>query len=762
MKRSAPYLLAIFVILLFAVQALADVYLGPTDRTGKAYLEPPTEAEWQKMLDERVEKHACMHRAQLTEEKLRDAETRTEVWYPTANMYNYDVLFYKIDIYVDLDSQWVGGYVEITAQSLVDNLNFIDLTLHTQLEVTAVRKNGYTVPFSHSTELLTVNLAQYYNPGDQFTIRVEYNGHPYGGAIWDGMRFDEFDGHPVAFTICEPFGSRNWWPCKDFPFDKADSAEIIVEHQAYIGPRDIDCVSNGVLISKIGDGTTFTSHWMERHPIATYLVALSITDYSRIMQYWEYEPGKNMPVEQYHFAGVPPSSMSGATYYMVNYTIPSLDALSYYFGRYPFYDEKYGHTQMVGGGAMEHQTSTSIGHNFNTEYVIAHELGHHWAGDNVTCEDFHHIWVNEGFASYTEVLYFEYTYGSSYAYSWLLSQEHINAGTPYVEDIEHDPIFDGITVYDKGSWLAHMLRQQMGDSLFFPAMQDFYLTSEFAGRSATTEDLCAHVSQYYGSDMSWFFDAWVYQNHQPNYKYSHSSEPLPTRDGYLVTLVLEQQNTDGIFPMHVEVRAYGGGVDSTFTVWNANEVDVYQFTSQYPPTWFQIDPDDHILKTVEQVPFTMHIAVGDVPDAHLDRPYGFSFWAIGGVPEYSWELAAGELPSGITFDQGTGILAGNPSELGEWSFTIRCTDSDSPANIEERTYTISVTELIFTRGDCDNSGGIDIDDVVFLINYIFTGGPAPDPIDAGDADCSGEVDIDDAVYLIAYIFTGGPPPPEDC
>ncbi len=65
---------------------------------------------------------------------------------------------------------------------------------------------------------------------------------------------------------------------------------------------------------------------------------------------------------------------------------------------------------------------------------------------------------------------------------------------------------------------------------------------------------------------------------------------------------------------------------------------------------------------------------------------------------------------------------------------------------------------LFMCGDCDDSGGIDIDDIVYLIDFIFSSGSQPDPYDSGDGDCSGGVDIDDVVYLIAYIFSGGDSP----
>jgi hypothetical protein len=68
----------------------------------------------------------------------------------------------------------------------------------------------------------------------------------------------------------------------------------------------------------------------------------------------------------------------------------------------------------------------------------------------------------------------------------------------------------------------------------------------------------------------------------------------------------------------------------------------------------------------------------------------------------------------------------------------------------------------YVCGDADASSEVDIDDVVYLIAYIFSGGPPPDPIEAGDADCSGGVDIDDVVYLIAYIFSEGPEPCASC
>jgi hypothetical protein len=90
---------------------------------------------------------------------------------------------------------------------------------------------------------------------------------------------------------------------------------------------------------------------------------------------------------------------------------------------------------------------------------------------------------------------------------------------------------------------------------------------------------------------------------------------------------------------------------------------------------------------------------------------------------------------------------------------------ESPFEITPLTHTLVVDgEVIFGRrelalcGDADHSGGVDIDDVVYLIAYIFSGGPEPVPYESGDADCSGAVDIDDVVWVINYIFAGGNAP----
>ena len=137
-------------------------------------------------------------------------------------------------------------------------------------------------------------------------------------------------------------------------------------------------------------------------------------------------------------------------------------------------------------------------------------------------------------------------------------------------------------------------------------------------------------------------------------------------------------------------------------------------------------------------------------------PYADTLTVRGGTAPYTFLVVAGTLPTGLTLNSSTGIISGTPSDTGNVQVQIRATGTTG--GNETKTITFRIAPAPYLSGDANHSGSISISDAVYLIAYIFAGGPAPDPLAAGDANCNGTITISDVVYLINYIFAGGPAP----
>ena len=205
-------------------------------------------------------------------------------------------------------------------------------------------------------------------------------------------------------------------------------------------------MSNGTLISRVvnGGGTTATTSWSERHPIAPYLVSIASYPYTVTDDWYKTSPTDSMLIRFHNY----PESAAGyaANQAKVKTMIAAFTAK---VGPYGFLDEKYGHAQFQFSGGMEHQTCTSLG--VNNESVMAHELFHQWFGDRVTCRDFHHIWLNEGFATYGEALWQEYLGGTAAYFADIDINKYFGAGSVYVPDATDETrVFDSNLSYNKG------------------------------------------------------------------------------------------------------------------------------------------------------------------------------------------------------------------------------------------------------------------------------------------------------------------------
>ena len=631
------------------------------------------------------------------------------------DMADYDVKYWNLELDVtDIAGQTITGKVTMTSQAVVDGVTNVEYNFLDNMDVDSVKAGGQTVSFSHSNDILNITMDRTYDEGEYFTTIVYYNGQPQASGF-GSFTWDSHNGQPLVTSLSEPEGARDWWPCKDEPHDKADTSDIYITV-----PDNLVATSNGVLVSNIdnGDGTR-TFHWHNHYPITTYLVCASISNYQDFTDWYVTADNDSMPVTNYVF----PDLYNQA---VIDLSItPS--AIAFYaskFGEYPFIEEKYGHTLFPWGGAMEHQCNTSYGYmlirgDHAYDYILVHELSHMWFGDMITTDTWPNIWMNEGFASYCEALWAENLGGFSAYRSYMNSSNYVTDPSGPIYDPE--VLFSGNTVYNKGSWVLHMLRGVMGDSAFFEGMYAYANDPRYMYGTITTEEFRDVMEQYYGADLNWYFDEWVWGMNRPFYRYSWMTEDIGNGQ-YEVFLHIDQaQNSPApeVFTMPIKMYPRINGQDTVITVFDNARNDDFRFVVNGQPTVMQLDKYDWILKMASQASYGMNIVTTELPDGVNGEAYDVTVEARGGTAPYTFTVVSGDLPPGLELNSETGVISGDPTTNGEYTFTLRCTDSANPQHTDDQEYTMQVA----------NQVGID-DEVTTLPKAFELIGNYPNPFNS--------------------------------
>jgi len=508
----------------------------------------------------------------------------------------FDVTYYRLDLNVLTQPNYLKGKVTISGICRKDSACYLTLDLVNQMQIDSVVVNGERSIFVQNKNSFVITLDLSYVFLENLSIDIYYGGIPIATGFGSFV-FGSHAGVPWIYTLSEPYGAKDWWPCKDDPSDKADSADIIVTCDS-----NLKVGSQGILVSVIqnGDGTS-TYYWKERYPIASYLISLAITNYVQFSNWFRYSDTDSMEVLNY----VLPEHYDAAVQSLPR-VIDMLEIFSDIFGMYPFIKEKYGHAEFGRGGAMEHQTMTST--TTFDENVISHELTHQWFGDMITCRSWSDLWLNEGFAQYGTALYLERQYGIDSYWEYMNPQidnaetAQRELGCPDTTSVRN--LFDSKLVYSKGATVLHMLRHVLGDSVFFLSLWEYANDPALKYGTAVTQDFqsaCEHVS---GKNLDYFFQQWVYGEGYPIYLLSWTWNSL--EDSSEVVLDIGQvlgRNNPEFFTMPIDVRIISTGKDTTFTVLNNTLQQRFVVKFDERPDTIILDPERWIMKQNYPNPF---------------------------------------------------------------------------------------------------------------------------------------------------------------
>jgi len=512
----------------------------------------------------------------------------------TPNQKLFDVTFYHLQLNLDPALHMLRGAVTMDALVTGSQIDYVDIDLFPHMTVDSVLQNNTRVSFIHTNALIRVSLRQPLSKNSSFSLMVFYHGDPaqgpYGAFNW-GVHGSL--SAPVIWTLSEPYGAPSWWPCKDDPADKADSVRLDVTV-----PSGLIVASNGLLLDVIENQQDNISYsWITRYPISTYLVSLAISDYIQFEDQYNFSDGQ-MPLTYFVYPELYAAALEDFAV-----TKDMMIFFASIFGEYPFTEEKYGMAVFPWGGAMEHQTLTSYGaglvrgdHRF--DFINAHELAHQWFGDLITMRFWSHIWLNEGFASYAEALWYEHLGGKdAYHYYMQLQYRENFTGSLFIADSTNASALFSRTVYNKGSWVLHMLRGVLGDPVFFKCIRAYSENPDLRYGNAVTEDFQYICEQNADSDLTWFFDQWVYREGRPSYSWSWEVDGEGPFETHLSIL----QNTPIPYKMPVQIRLTGVNLDKTFTVWDSLHLQSFTFLTDERPTALNFDPDNWILKHTRDV-----------------------------------------------------------------------------------------------------------------------------------------------------------------
>jgi aminopeptidase N len=509
----------------------------------------------------------------------------------------------RLDVALDLAEARIDGTVSHTFTPINDGVRSIDLD-SVGLEIRRVTMGGERdLNFSLSEGRLRIDLDSPRRAGEDVTVTVEFAGaSPRRGLYF--IRPDEAypDKRLEAWTQGQDEDSKHWFPCYDFTNDLATSELHVTVRE----PNSVIAIGELTGVEQNADGTR-TFHWRQDVPHVTYLTSVVAGRFAELRDEWD-----GIPIVYY----VPPGRDEDGRE-AFKHTPEMMRLFSERTGvRYPYAKYAQVVVQDFIFGGMENVSATTVTDSIlydsrarldqDPNYLIAHELAHQWFGDLLTCRDWSHGWLNEGFATFLELVWHEHHLGTDWYRHYLRQEmdhyteeasEHYRR--PIVTNVYNYPIdlFDR-HLYEKGGIVLDMLRHELGEDLFWKAVRRYVITNR--STNVTTSDLQKAIEAATGRNLDWFFDQWVYGAGHPDLKveYAWDDERKTAKLSFKQTQEGQDVAREFRLPLTVDFTSEAGE-RADFRIEVNEREQAFYFPLPSKPKIVRVDPGCHILKSME-------------------------------------------------------------------------------------------------------------------------------------------------------------------
>lgn len=595
------------------ITVLGMLFLGVACNTPKKAITVanPNEEIEQRLLDTMV-----VSAPRLDEPE--EAEETQEVTYELPN-YNpsyhrvNDLVHTKLDLRFDWEKEEVIGKAFLTLEPLFYSTDSVVLDAK-DFEISSIVLEGVgtELKYAYDSRHIVIQLDRTYNKGEAYTLSITYVAHPAEtggsaaiqsdqGLFFINPRNEEADKPQQIWTQGETEWNSRWFPTVDKPNERCTQEVLLTVQDRF------KTLSNGILVSSDSKEKGMrTDYWKMDKPHAPYLFMLAIGEFAVVEEQWE-----DIPLSYY----VEPAYEASAKD-IFGHTPEMLSFFSEKLGmKYPW--PKYAQVVVRDyvSGAMENTSAVIFGDfvqkhsrqliDDHNDKIVAHEMFHHWFGDYVTCESWANLTMNEGFANYSEYLWFEHKYGRDAADFHMLEEwggyfgSSQNGVHPLIHfgHLDKEDMFDAHS-YNKGGSVLHMLRKYVGDEAFFASLNKYLKDNAY--QAVEVHNLRLAFEAVTGQDLNWFFNQWYLEQGHPELTLSYDYDEEAKEAILHVEQTQNPETSPAIFQLPTSVDVYmASGEKKNYPIWVKERKQSFRFPAAEKPSLINFDPEKAILAIQE-------------------------------------------------------------------------------------------------------------------------------------------------------------------